>query len=72
MTKDLYISKIFRGRIKESLFITLIILVHLLILLHVSSLTSSRESKINPKCFWLVVSCNLVTPMKGNFHCRVL
>ena len=49
LAKALYIvSKLFIDRIKESIFIIHIILLHLLILLSICSLKSSLESKINP------------------------
>ena len=36
-------------------------LLHLLILLSVCSLKSNLESKINAKCFWLLMSCTLMS-----------
>ena len=58
---DLYIvSKFFLDRFKESLFIIPIILFYLLLLFSICSLKSSLESKINPKCFWLLASYTLV------------
>ena len=58
---DLYIvSKFFLDRIKESLSTIPIILFYLLLLFSICSLKSRLESKINPRCFWLLASCALV------------
>ena len=45
------LHKQFFCRVKKSLFITLITLLHLFILLSVRLLESSLESIINPECF---------------------
>ena len=56
-----FLARFSLSGLQKSLLIIPIILSHLLNVLSICWLKSFLKCKINPKCFWLVASCALVT-----------